>query len=79
MLNMDFDCLEVSDPNPADPLFKYQLQYLFIEKKHILVDPCSSNPYCSKVNCLLFFGLFVYLGLHPWHMEVPRLGVKLEL
>ena len=23
--------------------------------------------------------LFVLLGLHPCHMEVPRLGVKLEL
>ena len=23
--------------------------------------------------------IFVFLGLHPWHMEVPRLGVKLEL
>ena len=23
--------------------------------------------------------LFVFLGLLPWHMEVPRLGVKLEL
>ena len=23
----------------------------------------------------LFFGLFVFLGPHPWHMEVPRLGV----
>lgn len=21
----------------------------------------------------------VSLGLHPWHMEVPRLGVELEL
>ena len=26
-----------------------------------------------------FFGLFVFLGLHPWHMEVPRLGVQSEL
>ena len=25
----------------------------------------------------LFF--FFLLGLHPWHMEVPRLGVELEL
>ena len=25
----------------------------------------------------LFF--FFFLGLHPWHMEIPRLGVKLEL
>ena len=28
---------------------------------------------------LTFFGLFVFLGLNPWHVEVPRLGVKLEL
>ena len=27
----------------------------------------------------LFFLSFVILGLHPWHMEVPRIGVKSEL
>ena len=26
-----------------------------------------------------FFGLFVLLGPHLWHMEIPRLGVQLEL
>ena len=26
-----------------------------------------------------FFFFFVFLGLHPQHMEIPRLGVKLEL
>ena len=27
-----------------------------------------------------FFGLFlIFLGPHPWHMEVPRLGVEREL
>ena len=26
-----------------------------------------------------FFLSFVFLGPHPWHMEVPRLGVYLEL
>ena len=26
-----------------------------------------------------FFFFFGFLGLHPWHMEVPRLGVYLEL
>ena len=26
-----------------------------------------------------FFGLFVFLWLHPQNMEVPRLGVQLEL
>ena len=25
------------------------------------------------------FFFFVFLGPHPWHMEVPRLGVKSEL
>ena len=25
------------------------------------------------------FVLFCFLGLHLWHMEIPRLGVELEL
>jgi len=28
---------------------------------------------------LSFSSFFVFLGLHPWHMEIPRLGVKSEL
>ena len=27
----------------------------------------------------VFLIFFSFLGPHPWHMEVPRLGVKLEL
>ena len=35
---------------------------------------------CQKAYLFyLCFVLFCFLGLHPWHMEVPRLGVKLEL
>ena len=30
------------------------------------------------VSSFLCF-VFVFLGPHPWHMEVPRLGVELEL
>ena len=30
-------------------------------------------------NFAFFVCLFVFLGPHPWHMEVPRLGVELEL
>ena len=30
-------------------------------------------------NFIIFFSLFVFLGPHPRHMEVPRLGVKSEL
>ena len=31
-------------------------------------------------RCLIFivFFIFIFLGLHPQHMEVPRLGVKSE-
>ena len=28
---------------------------------------------------LFVFLSFVFLGSHPWHMEVPRLGVESEL
>ena len=28
---------------------------------------------------LSFFFFFCFLGLHPWHMEVSRLGVELEV
>ena len=28
---------------------------------------------------IFFFFFFVFLGLQPRHMEVPRLGVELEL
>ena len=35
-----------------------------------------------EMNCnhhFFFFLSFVFLGPHPWHMKVPRLGVELEL
>ena len=28
---------------------------------------------------IFFLSFFSFLGLHPWHMEIPRLGVQLEL
>ena len=33
----------------------------------------------SLLLICLFIYLFCFLGLHPQHMEVPRLGVELEL
>ena len=38
--------------------------------------------FCMSISsCLstIFFFFFVSLGLHLQHMEIPRLGVKLEL
>ena len=37
------------------------------------------NDITDNVFIFLIFNFFFYLGLHPQHMEVPRLGVKLEL
>ena len=40
---------------------------------------------CSKVTQLYIhlhsfvLCVCIFLGLHPWHMEVPRLGVESEL
>ena len=32
----------------------------------------------QKILCVCVF-VSVFLGLHPWHMEVPMLGIQLEL
>ena len=35
------------------------------------------TPFYFFKNFYLF--IFVFLGLYPWQLEVPRLGVQLEL
>ena len=51
------------------------------------ISPMTNDEYAfmalfavcmSSLECL-FFSLSIFLGPHPWHMEVPRLGVKSEL
>ena len=32
-----------------------------------------------KIVRVYFYLYFCFLGRHPWHMEVPRLGVESEL
>ena len=31
------------------------------------------------MSIFFFFAFFFFLGPHPWHVEVPRLGNELEL
>ena len=33
----------------------------------------------EKNNLFPFFNYFCFLGVHSWHVEVPRLGVESEL
>ena len=38
------------------------------------------KPRSNIVFCfILFYFIFCFLGLHPRHMEAPRLGVESEL
>ena len=51
----------------------------------ILLQDLLSKALCLRagsVRCsgaISFFLFFVFSGLHPWHMEVCRLGAQLEL
>ena len=40
--------------------------------------PSALNSGAGPLN-IFFFLSSIFLGPHPWHMEVPRLGVKWEL
>ena len=59
------------------------------EKKNYTWSMSHANPslkndsdhhahYQKNINFFFSF-IFCLLGLHLWHMEVPRLGVELEL
>ena len=52
----------------------------------VLLTFCLLRHHVYKVNCLFTFSFFLFLfvflpflGLLPQHMDVPRLGVELEL
>ena len=49
---------------------------------HMCVD--SLSIFFGKMSLRVLYSAclfvcFLFLGPHPWHMEVPRLGVRLEL
>ena len=56
-----------------------------LETREVLcsVKSCDMSVTClfcvCRVFCLFVFFCFCFLGPHPGHMEVPRLGVKSEL
>ena len=49
----------------------------------VLLEPLSWSDCVSVMSdCSFFFSFlsfFCFLGPHPWHVEVPRLGVKSDL
>ena len=46
---------------------------------HVAFLPCARGDKEMDLWCLLLFFSFFFLGLFPRHMEVPVLGVELEL
>ena len=72
----------------------YNMMYLyFFSSPTYLLVVNLQRVHCSRLNLLLtkintiyhivyffsFYFIFCFLGPHPQHMEVPRLGVHLEL
>ena len=50
----------------------------------LTVSCFQALPFFTYFVCFYFILFFIFLsfgflGLHPWHMEVPRLGVQSEL
>ena len=43
----------------------------------VALKPLSNFSKPLKMH--FFFLSFVFLGPHPWHVDIPRLGVELEL
>ena len=44
----------------------------------LYVSKCWLGSWITKVCCCCFVLFCFFLSLHPWHMEVPRLGVESE-
>ena len=51
----------------------------WIKNINQLINKDFSSEIEAIFSFLSLFFFFFFLGLHPWHMEIPRLGVKSEL
>ena len=53
--------------------FKWSIAFKVFQRRK------QSMPYGLGVFFSFFFFSFLFFGLNPWHMEIPRLGVDSEL
>ena len=49
---------------------------ILILQSHVGLIQVLHTSFCDRLFKIFFF---CFLGLHLWHMEVPRLGIKSEL
>ena len=65
-------------PRPLPPTLSAGKQLSMVgEEANALL--CFSFPFLILFIYLYLFLFFCFLGTHPQHMEVPRLGIELEL
>ena len=67
--------LSHQDPWKVHPGFEVSFWKFCFISCTLLRLLCLGIPICNPAR----MQSFVFLGLHPWHMEVPRLRVELEL
>ena len=53
--------------------------HLWLLTQYVKKGDCDLTYPLNRICSYLFFLFFFFSRLHPWHMEVPRLGVKSEL
>ena len=58
-------------------VFRVKLKFYTHGTTHPLLPRLPVNHHSTFFSCL--FVCFCFLGLHSWHMEVPRSGVESEL
>ena len=68
--------LLLANPTPSYPKQLYELHSTQIWINTDIIYSVSLIIYSISLRNSIFF---FFLGPHSWHMEVPRLGIKLEL
>ena len=75
----------------SENLIKSQIQHIvffgkslkYLGALFLIKDESGTRQQMLSLRCfcrnLFLYFFFCFLGLHLWHMEVPRLGVHLEL
>ena len=48
---------------------------LEIHQETVTTEVDSYELTKTTINNIIFLFLFCFLGSHPWHMKVPRLGI----
>ena len=66
------------EKSPTKRSFSFSDKQRFSSRWHCSLEALIGNTVLLGFSVLIFF-FFSFLGLNPWHMKVPRPGIKSEL